>query len=86
MAVETHVVTLSLMNVDSTGTVYNRSTDNRQIKQNLNFSTEHRVVVDSSISTTTGNPTIKEYLELEAANDFRLVQIFQSMIITEKVT
>ena len=48
--------------------------------------TEHRVVVDSNLATTSGNPSIKDYLEREAANDFEPVQIFQSFIITKKTT
>jgi len=86
MAVEVHVVSLGLMNISPDGTVYQRGSSNLTIKKALNFSTEHRVIVDTNISSTSGNPNIKEYLEREAANDFEPVQIFQSLIITKKTT
>jgi len=86
MAVEVHVAELGLMNVASDGIVYQRGASNISIKKTLSFSTEHRVVIDSSLSTTNGNPSIKEFLEREAANDFEPVQIFQSFIITKKTT
>jgi hypothetical protein len=84
MAVQVHVASLSLMNISADGTIYQRGSSNISIKKAINFSTEHRVVVDSSIPNTANNPDIKTYLELEANDDFEPVQIFQSIIITKK--
>jgi hypothetical protein len=86
MAVEVHVAELSLMNISPDGTIYQRGSSNLSIKKVINFSTEHRVVADSSIPNTANNPSIKTYLELEAGDDFEPVQIFQSLIITKKTT
>jgi len=86
MAVEVHVAALNLMNISPDGTIYQRGASNLSIKKTISFSTEHRVVVDNSIPNTANNPSIKTYLELEAANDFEPVQIFQSFIITKKTT
>lgn len=87
MAVQVHVAELGLFRVDlTTGDVYQPSKGSRSIKQNLNFDTQFRVVIDASNSNTDGNPTIKEYLQLEAAGGYEPVQVFQTMIITKKVT
>ena len=87
MAVVVHVVELGLFHVDGvTSEVYQRGRASRTIKQNLNFETQHRVVVDADIPNSSGNPLMKDYLVAEAADDFEPVQIFQSMIITKKVT
>jgi len=86
MAVEVHVAELNLMNISPDGTIYQRGSSNLSIKKVINFSTEHRVVTDSSIPNTANNPSIKTYLELEARDDFEPVQIFQSLIITKKTS
>lgn len=85
MAIVTHVASLNLFQVDTnTGEVYQRGrAPGRAIKQNLNFDTQHRIVVDPDIPNTAGNPTIKDYLVLEAGDDFEPVQIFQSLVITK---
>jgi len=87
MAVEVHVANIGLLHVDTrTGEVYTRSSGSRSIQENLHFDTQHRVLADDTIPNTSNNPDIKTYLELEAASDFQPVQIFQSLIITKKVT
>jgi len=40
------------------------------------------VIPDSNIPSSAGSPTIKEYLELEAAEGFVLKHIDQSFIVT----
>jgi len=87
MAVEVHVAELGLFHVDPTGNVYQRGrAPDRTIKQNLAFDTQHRIVADASNPNTANNPTIKAYLEAEAVSGFEPVQLFQSMVITKKVT
>jgi hypothetical protein len=86
MAVQVHFVGIGLVRVAPDGTVYNASNSKRTIKEMLHFTDEHRVLVDSSIPNTAGNPTIQNYLNLEATNDFEPVQITQSFILTKKVT
>jgi hypothetical protein len=86
MAVEVHVVDLALFNVSPDGRVTQKGSGNLTIQETLKFDTEFRVVKSSDNSNTDDNPTIKEYLEREAADDFQPVQVFQTMIITKKVT
>ena len=87
MAVETHFASLGLVHVDATGRTYQRGTSkDLTVAETLDFSTEHRILVDASNSNTDGNPTIETYLSREASDDFQLKEVNQSFIITEKLT
>lgn len=46
---------------------------------------EIRVMEDSDISTSTNNPTIKNYLETEDANGFNLIHMDNNIIVTSNV-
>ena len=82
MAVEIHVARIGERKVSSAGQVFDKN--EATIKEVLEATTEDRVLEDSAISSTSGNPTIKQYLELEAANDFVLRHLDQNMIVTYK--
>jgi hypothetical protein len=87
MAVEVHIAELAYLNVLPDGRVVRRSNQaNLSINEMLKFDTEFRVTADSGNTNTNGSPTIKTYLEREAADGFEPVQVFQTMIITKKVT
>lgn len=86
MAVSTHYVELGLFHIKPDGTAYQRGNANMTIKESLNFETQHRVVEDADIPSSIGNPTIKAYLEAEAAEGYRVAIVNQSMVITEKIT
>jgi len=75
-----HIVNIQLTNVAPNGDIVNKNT--ASVGQMLHTSTEHRIVEDSAIPNTAGNPTIKEFLELEAGDDFILNHIDQTKIIT----
>jgi len=86
MAVSVHVAAMGLFRINqSTGRIYQVGKDSVTIKEALSFVEEHRLVDDPTIPTTSGNPTIRGFLELEAAAGFEPVQVDQSMIITKKV-
>lgn len=87
MAVQVHVAELGIFKILSNGRVVQTGgRDKVTIKESLNFDTQFRVIVSSDNTNTDNNPTIKAYLELEAADGFEPVQVFQTMIITKKVT
>lgn len=88
MAVESRLATFGLFQVDTiSGRVYQRGAGNNlSIKEVLRFQTEHRIVEDATLSNTSGNPNLKTYLELEAADGFQLKEVNQSFVVTEKIT
>jgi hypothetical protein len=87
-----HVAELALMQFNNiTGEVFQKgsstmkkyiSTPAKPVTRAVDFETQVRVIEDSDIGSSTGNPTIKEYLILEDAAGFTLVHIDQSYIIT----
>lgn len=88
MAVESHMATFGLFNVDTvSGRVYQRGAGgNLSIKEVLRFQTEHRIVEDAALPNTGGNPDLKTYLELEAGDGFQLKEVNQSFVVTERIT
>lgn len=88
MAVEIRVARLGLVQVKPDGTVIRKS--DATLKDMLRFETQERILDNTtgdSAAPNSGNfPTIEEYLELEAANEFTLAYLDQNKIITQKVT
>jgi hypothetical protein len=80
MATPIHIARIAIMPVNSAGVVINKNT--ATVGQMLQTSSEERVIVDSTLPHTAGNPTPKAYLELEAGDDFILNHIDQTYIIT----
>lgn len=80
MAIGIHIANIKLMNVTRAGVVVDKNV--ATIGQVANSSSEPRVMEDSSIPNTSGNPSIKDYLELEAGNDYILKHIDQTYIVT----
>jgi len=85
MAIQIHVVYVNMQNVNSLGTVV-KTDGNTPFKQRLDSTMEARIVEDPNISTSANSPTVKTYLELEAANDFVAEHLSQTMIVTYKRT
>jgi hypothetical protein len=77
-----HVATISLLPVSSVGTILDK--DKASSKAMMTASSELRIIEDIAIPNTTGNPTIREYLELEAASSFTLKYIGQTFVVTEE--
>lgn len=82
MAIGIHVARIGVFNVDATGVVRKKDDPSVTIRQQLETSIDHRVIEDSLIPNSSGNPTVKAYLEAEADDDFVLQHIDQNSIIT----
>jgi hypothetical protein len=78
---EAHVVNVGLVNVSAVGTVI---AEGDAISSNMQFSTEHRVIPNSSIPSSQGHPTIAQYLVAEAALNFLPKHVDQTFIVTAK--
>lgn len=74
-----HYVNVRLVKLDQSG---NLITGQTPLKSSLKFSTEHRIEPDVDIPNSVNNPSIKEYLEAEAADGFEPKIITQSFIVT----
>ena len=75
-----HVARVGLFQVAPDGSIVNKN--NATIKLMLQTAMDHRIVTDSSIPNTAGNPTVKTYLEAEAAAGFVFKHIDQTYVIT----
>jgi len=84
VAIGIHVARVGLFSVDPAGNIIKKNSPDLQIKQVLNSSMDHLVLEDATIPNTSGNPNVTEYLKLEAANDYVLSHINQTMVITYK--
>ncbi len=79
--ISTHTAYLKLTKVNAVGQVIPQG---EPISAHLNFSTEHRIIPDSALPNTANNPTIEQYLALEAADDYEVKQLDQTFVITVK--
>ena len=52
------------------------------IAQRMAATLEMRVMEDSGVTSSAGNPTIKDYLTLEAAAGFKLQHMDNNIIVT----
>lgn len=82
MAVGIHVVRIGLFTVDQNGNRIDKSSRNTTIDQLKDTSHAILVIPDASIGTSTGYPTVKNYLVAEATNNYVLNYMDQSFIIT----
>lgn len=86
MAISIHVARVAVLSVDHLGNVVKKDDPNVTLKQHLSTHMDHRLIVDAAIPNTAGNPSVKAYLEAEAANDYVLSHMDQSMIVTYRRT
>lgn len=88
MAISIHVARHGLWRIsDVSGKKY-RSTNSAGVsfKEAMKFHTDDLVEIDSAINSTAGNPTVKAYLEAEAAVGYSFKHLDESYIITEKTS
>ena len=91
MAVEIHTVELKLVWVGPNG-ILEKDDPNTKLNSFIkgSISQEHRVVpklAGAGASANSANyPTIAEYLDLEATDDFAFAYMDQNTIITQKIT
>ena len=77
-----HLAYLKLSNVDPLGREVNKNDPRTTIADMLHTQLDWRVISDSNIPNSIGNPSIKEYLEKESVSGFIVQHIDQSMIIS----
>lgn len=82
MAINIHVARVGFLKVDAVGNVVSKDNISGTIAAQLSGSHEHRVIEDSAIANTSGNPTVKTYLELESADDYVVHYMDQNTIVT----
>ena len=82
MAMNVHVARVAVLNVDRAGNVVKKDDPSVSLKQQLQTSMDHRVLEDAGIPNSTGNPAVKAYIEAEAANDYVVHHMDQTMIVT----
>lgn len=80
MARSIHIVNVAPMKISTSSGLKLAPSDT--IKSHLLSSTEVRVVENQSVPNSIGNPTIEEYLRLEALSDYVVYHIDQTYIIT----
>ncbi len=83
MAVGIHVVHVAPKQINSAGAVLDKTS--ATIGDMLESQSELRVLADSAIASSSGYPTIKTYLEREAAIDYVAEHISNTMIVTYDV-
>lgn len=79
-----NIARIGLFLVNSVGRVIPNK-ENATIKEVLNSSHQHRIIPDSDLPNTDGYPTIKTYLEREAA-DNRIIKNIGSLSLSAIVT
>lgn len=86
-AADVEVVAVGLARVsDFDGSVFFGDTPNRTIAQNLKWHHELRVMTDTNVAETVGNPTIRDYLRAMASrgSPHIPVSVTNTMIVTRK--
>ena len=77
-----HIAKIGLVRVAPNGVIVNNTTST--INDNMDFSTEHRILEDSTYTpSSTGNPTLEEYLVAEDALGFNIIYINQYIVVTQ---
>lgn len=82
MAINVHVARVAALNVDTTGNVVKKDDPDVSLRQQLQTRIDHRVLEDVAISNSTGNPSVKDYIEAEAGDDYVVHYMDQTMIVT----
>jgi len=77
--VDTHIAYLKLTKVNAVGQIISQSDP---ISSHMNYSTEYRIIPDSSLSNTASSPTLAQYLLLEATLFYEVRHVDQSMVVT----
>lgn len=84
--IQAHVVRVGLFTVDQNGQRLDKNNPNTTINQLKATSQDMLVIPDAAVASSTGYPTVKAYLEAEAALNFVLYHMDQSFIITYNQT
>ena len=79
---QVHIVFTRLLNVDPLGRIVDRSDLETTFGAMLHTSSEPRVIEDLEVPSSAGSPSIKQYVQLEAASGFRVSHIDATVIIS----
>jgi hypothetical protein len=82
MAIGVHFVRLGLFTVDINGARIDKSGLGASINTMKSTSMEFLVIPDATVPNSSGYPTMKEYIKLEADDNYVVSHIDQSIIIT----
>lgn len=83
MAIGIHVVNVAFLAINKdTGLPVDKNDPNTKIKDVMRTEHKHVVLPDSTIASSAGYPSVKTYLEREAALDFVANHISQNMVVT----
>lgn len=82
MAISVHVARVAFLQVNAVGAVVSKDDSTAALSEHLSGSHEHRLLEDTNIANTSGNPSVKTYLESEASDDYVLNYMDQNTIIT----
>ena len=82
MALGVHFVRLGLFTVDINGARIDKSGLGASINTMKSTSMEFLVIPDATVPNSSGYPTMKEYIKLEADDNYVVSHIDQSIIIT----
>ncbi len=81
-----HIARIGLLSIGANGAVITKSTASINAYTTTSYSTEHRVLYNSTYAPNAGDsPTIEEYLTLEYAAGYHLVHMDQMMIVTDNI-
>jgi len=78
-----HTVYLKPQNVDQSGNIVDKNDPATTIGQVMRSNTEMRVMSNQDVANSLNNPTIEQYLKAESDIGFKLVQITNTMIVTQ---
>ncbi len=81
---QVHVANIGPVLINDLGGVVDK--DTMTIGQRMVANNQDRVLPDTSIPNTATSPTLKKYLELEAAQGFILYHLSQNLVITYNLT
>ena len=82
-AVGCHVARIALIPISGiTGQTFDKNAPTTSIKDVLYSSTEPRIIIDPAIPNSANNPTIQNYILLEAISGYVVSHIDQTMIIS----
>ena len=82
MAIQVHIARVAVLSVDHLGNVIKKDDPNVTLKQHLHTHMDHRVLADAAIVNSANNPSMKDYIEAEAADDYVVHHMDQTTIIT----
>jgi len=77
-----HTARIAVFNVDPVGNIVKKDDPNVSIKQQMQTQMSHLIIEDSAIPNSIGNPTVKAYIEAEAASDYVIHRMGQTEITT----